>query len=97
MMLDNTTEFIDKEIERMVKHFQTMRLRAPNMFHDTMRQYANMANGGIGGDALAADCTATTIRHDYYKGYPDSFFVTVLSALGEFERYTTMVMENKQC
>jgi len=96
-MQDNTPEFIDKEIERMVVHFRTMRNRAPNMFHDTMWQYANMANGGSGADDLSADGTATTIRHSHYKGYPDSFFVTVLSALGEFGRYTTIAMENKQC
>ena len=91
MVQDNTTEFIDDEVTRMVTNYREMRKNAPHIYREAMWQYADMANGG-GAD----DGTGTMIRTEYYKGYPNSFFVMVLSALGEFERYTTVAMEDKQ-
>ena len=83
-------EKLDSEILRMVNHYRDLRhggsSMQSSMYREAMWQYADMANGGDGGPGDSSGGTTTTIRHDYYKGYPDSFFMQVLSALGEFSR-----------
>lgn len=82
-------EEIDSEVRRCVANYREMREKDyASMYEEAMWQYADMANGGRGHDGLD-----TFIRDQYYKGYPDEFFMQVLSGLGEFERYTTVAME----
>jgi len=52
------------------------------MYRETMYQYVDMADGKD-----ADDGNGTNIRERYYKGYPDDFFLQVLSGLGELELY----------
>ena len=83
-----TKEQLDREVSRYVANYREMRNSSPSMYEECMWQYADMANGGRAHDGLD-----TFLRDQYYQGYPDEFFVLVLSGLGEFERYTTMAME----
>ena len=89
-MIDNTKEAIDSEVERFVRNYREMKTQSPSMYEECMWQYAEMANGGRAHDGLD-----TFLRDKYYKGYPDRFFFLVLSALGEFEKYTQVAGESK--
>ena len=89
--MELTKEQIDSEVKRCVANYREMRKKDyANMYEEAMWQYADMANGGRGHDGLN-----TFLRDEYYKGYPDEFFMQVLSGLGEFERYTTIAMERQ--
>ena len=83
-----TKEQLNREVSRYVTNYKEMRTSSPSMYEECMWQYADMANGGRAHDGLD-----TFLRDQYYQGYPDEFFVLVLSGLGEFERYTTVAME----
>jgi hypothetical protein len=84
-----TKEQLDREVSRYVANYREMRNSSPSMYEECMWQYADMANGGRAHDGLD-----TFLRDQYYQGYPDEFFVLVLSGLGEFERYTSLAMGN---
>lgn len=75
-------EKLTSEASRFVANYKEMRDTNPSLYREAMWQYADMANGGMGHDGFQ-----TYIRDQYYKGYPDEFFVLVLSGLGEFEKY----------
>ena len=79
-MIDNTTVPMDDEVERLVSHYRNMRSESPKMYEECMWQYANMAHGGPGS-------SITNIKDSHYKNYPTSFFMRVLSCLGEFDLY----------
>lgn len=83
-----TKEQLSSEVSRFVNNYREMRKGGSSLYEDAMWQYADMANGGRAHDGMN-----TYLRDQYYQGYPDSFFVQVLSGLGEFERYTTVAME----
>ena len=84
-------EEIDNEVKRCVANYREMREHGySSLYEESMWHYADMANGG-----RAHDGNNTFIRDKYYSGYPDGFFMQVLSALGEFERYTTVAMERQ--
>lgn len=84
-----TKEELNGEVTRIVKNYREMRENSySNLYDEAMWQYADMANGG-----RAHDGANTFIRDQYYHGYPDEFFMQVLSGLGEFDRYTTVAME----
>ena len=86
-----TREEMDREVSRCVANYREMRERDyASLYEESMWHYADMANGG-----RAHDGNSTFIRDEYYPGYPDEFFMQVLSGLGEFERYTTMAMERQ--
>ena len=77
-----------REVSRFVSNYREMRHGGSSLYDEAMWQYADMANGGRAHDGLD-----TYLRDQYYQGYPDEFFMLVLSGLGEFERYTTIAME----
>lgn len=84
-----TKEQLASEVRRCVANYREMREKDyASLYEEAMWQYADMANGG-----RAHDGANTFIRDQYYPGYPDEFFMQVLSGLGEFERYTTVAME----
>lgn len=85
-----TKEQLDREVSRYVDNYKEMRKGGSSLYEDAMWQYADMANGGRAHDGLD-----TYLRDEYYQGYPDEFFMLVLSGLGEFERYTAIAMEKK--
>ena len=86
-----TREEMAREVSRCVTNYREMREKDyASLYEEAMWQYADMANGGRGHDGLN-----TFVRDQYYKGYPDEFFMQVLSGLGEFERYTTVAMERQ--
>ena len=86
-----TREEMDREVSRCVANYREMREHDyASLYEESMWHYADMANGG-----RAHDGNSTFIRDEYYPGYPDEFFMQVLSGLGEFERYTTMAMERQ--
>ena len=85
-----TREEMKEEVSRHVINYREMRQGGSSLYEEAMWQYADMANGGRGHDGLD-----TFIRDQYYPGYPDEFFMQVLSGLGEFERYTTVAMERQ--
>ena len=85
-----TREDMNQEVARHVTNYREMRKGGSSLYEEAMWQYADMANGGRGHDGLD-----TFIRDQYYRGYPDEFFMQVLSGLGEFERYTTVAMERQ--
>ena len=81
-----------REVSRMVDNYTSMRTHSPHMYEETMWQYADMATGGTGDPTNFKNGKAqSTIRDEYYPGYPDMWFFQVLSALGEFERYTALI------
>ena len=82
-MIENTKEAIDQEVDRFVVNYLEMKETNRSLYEESMWQYADMANGGRGHDGHQ-----TYLRDRYYKGYPDRFFFLVLSALGEFDKYT---------
>ena len=53
-----------------------------SMLREVRWQYADMANGGDGGDLGFEENGETTCRGVNYKGYPDSFFQEVCSLMG---------------
>jgi hypothetical protein len=75
---------MQKEVLRLIAHYSKMRETMPgsSMYRESMYQYVDMANGKD-----ADDGNGTNIRKRYYKGYPDDFFLQVLSGLGELELY----------
>ena len=78
-----------REVSRFVTNYREMRANSrSNLYDEAMWNYADMANGG-----RAHDGNDTFLRDKYYQGYPDEFFMQVLSCLGEFDRYTTVAME----
>ena len=78
-----------REVSRFVSNYREMRANSRSSLYDeAMWNYADMANGGRAHDGLD-----TYLRDEYYQGYPDEFFMQVLSCLGEFNRYTTIAME----
>ena len=82
-------EEINNEVKRVVSNYKEMREGSGrSLYEEAMWQYADMANGGRAHDGMN-----TYLRDQYYQGYPDAFFMQVLSGLGEFERYTTVAME----
>ena len=82
---------MNREVSRVVDNYREMREKDyGSLYEEAMWQYADMANGGRAHDGLN-----TYIRDQYYQGYPDEFFMQVLSGLGEFERYTTVAMERQ--
>ena len=91
--MDNTKEAIEKDVERMVSLYQTMRENVPSMYESAMWDYASLANGGTGhtGHEVEENGIRITIRQKHYEGYPDSFFFLVLTGLGEIERYYDVV------
>tara|TARA_Y100000114_G_C11665156_1_gene281019 strand:+ start:270 stop:542 length:273 start_codon:yes stop_codon:yes gene_type:complete len=89
-MIENTKEAIDLEVERFVRNYREMKETNRSLYEESMWNYADMANGGRAHDGLD-----TYLRDRYYKGYPDRFFFLVLSALGEFEKYTQVAGESK--
>ena len=75
--------------DSFVSNYREMRANSRSSLYDeAMWNYADMANGGRAHDGLD-----TYLRDEYYQGYPDEFFMQVLSCLGEFNRYTTIAME----
>ena len=87
-MIELTKDEWNREVSRVVDNYRKMREDHTSLYNEAMWSYADMANGG-----RAHDGNETYIRDEYYRGYPDEFFVLVLSGLGEFERYTTLAME----
>ena len=86
-----TREEMSREVSRCVTNYREMREKDyASLYEESMWHYADMANGG-----RAHDGNDTFIRDKYYPGYPDEFFMQVLSALGEFDRYTTVAMERQ--
>lgn len=86
-----TREEMNRQVAQHVSNYREMRENSySNLYDEAMWQYADMANGG-----RAHDGANTFIRDQYYEGYPDEFFMQVLSGLGEFERYTTVAMERQ--
>jgi len=83
-----TKEQMNREVSRYVNNYREMREGSFSLYDEAMWQYADMANGGRAHDGLN-----TYLRDQYYQGYPDEFFMQVLSCLGEFDRYTTVAME----
>ena len=79
-MINSTIEDLDQEVERMVTHYRFMRDESRRSYSECMQQYANMAHGGPGSDI-------DDLRVNYYKEYPDSFFMCVLSCLGESDLF----------
>ena len=75
-------------VTKAIAHYKNMEQFGSSMIHEVKWQYADMANGGRAHDGLN-----TYLRDEYYQGYPDDFFMQVLSCLGEFDRYTTIAME----
>ncbi len=86
--MEITREQLERAVEARVNSYREMRKGGSSLYDEAMWQYADMANGGRGHDGHA-----TYIRDQYYKGYPDKFFMQVLSGLGEFDRYTAVAME----
>ena len=86
--MEVTREQMNREVSRYVNNYREMREGNSSMYEEAMWQYADMATGGRAHDGLN-----TFLRDEYYQGYPDEFFMQVLSGLGEFERYTTVAME----
>ena len=85
-MIMNT--WVDREVPRMIAHFQQLKGTSQSMYTESMWQYADMANSGDGGPTnwdVNGESTST-LRRDYYEGYPDSFFLVILSSLGELWR-----------
>ena len=83
-----TKEELNREVTRIVKNYKEMRENSySSLYDEAMWQYADMANGGRGHDG-----NTTFIRDQYYQGYPDKFFMLVLSGLGEFDRYTAVAV-----
>ena len=84
-----SSEELHREVSRIVENYKEMRkTSSPSLYDEAMWHHADMANGG-----RAHDGDDRFIRDQYYVGYPDEFFMLVLSGLGEFERYTTVAME----
>jgi len=75
----------ESEIARLVSHYIMMRdmTAGSTMYRETMWQYGDMAHGRDGGPASRGK----TIREEYYSGYPDEFFLEVLTQLGESETF----------
>ena len=63
--------------------YRQMEDMIPNssMLREVRWQYADMANGGDGGE-LGFGEEGTTCRSHNYPGYPDSFFQEVCALLG---------------
>ena len=77
----------ESEVTRLSSHYKAMGVTTigSSMYKETMWQYGDMAHGGDGGPTGSP--SGTTIREEYYSGYPDKFFFEVLSLLGESETY----------
>ncbi len=76
----------NKEINRLVGHYQTMEQHMPNssMLYEVKWQYAHMANGGDGGDIgiTCEETGATSCRAVNYPDYPDWVFQRVIEEMG---------------
>ncbi len=76
-------EAIDIIVKEKTAYYVNLKKTAPGMYEEAMWQYASMAHGGPGGEYSEG----VSIRENYYKNYPDSFFFRVLSGLKEYEKY----------
>ena len=63
------------------KEMETMNASS-SMLSEVKWQYANMANGGDGGDLGFERNGETTCRGINYEGYPNSFFQEVCTLMG---------------
>lgn len=72
-----------EELARMIKHAEMLEVTAPPMYTELIERYREMAQGNSGGVAYDDMGTQTTVRERYYYGYPDDWFDTVLTELGQ--------------
>lgn len=72
-----------KELARMIEHARLLEVSAPSMYVELIDRYKEMANGKDAGVAFDDMGTQTTVRERYYYGYPDDWFNTVLTELGQ--------------
>ena len=72
-----------EELTRMIKHAEMLEVTAPPMYAELIERYREMAQGNSGGVAYDDMGIQTTVRERYYYGYPDDWFNTVLTELGQ--------------
>ncbi len=74
-----------KDLDMLVRYYRGMRETDPDRFTRAMDEYRNMAVGGDGGPSgfPATSGQRTSLRQQFYRGYPDWVFRTVLHELNE--------------
>ena len=75
-----TTKLTNNQLDRideLVENYQYLTKSMPHsgLLRDARYQHTEMAAGGNGGPTGHGD--GTTIRSEYYKGFPDAFFQRV--------------------
>ena len=65
-----------------VLHYKEMKSRNSSMLREIQWQYADMANGGDGGDTGFEQHGNRTCRTINYPDHPDSFFQEVCALMG---------------
>ena len=72
-----------EELNRMIEHAKMLEVTAPPMYAELIDRYKEMANGKDAGIAFDDMGIQTPVRERYYYGYPDDWFSTVLTELGQ--------------
>ena len=72
-----------KELEKLIDHFRSVQAGNQDMYNRTMREFRNMARGGDGGPSGMPG--NKSLREQFYRGYSDLIFQTILEELGEDE------------
>ena len=72
-----------EELAKMIEHARMLEVTAPPMYTELIDRYKEMANGKDAGIAFDDMGIQTTVRERYYYGYPDDWFNTVLTELGQ--------------
>ena len=72
-----------KSVLETVLHYKAMQDNCPNssMLREVKAQYADMANGGDGGELGIEENGERTCRGINYKNYPDRFFQEVCALM----------------
>jgi hypothetical protein len=70
-----------KTVNEMVEHAEVLKTRDPLMYQQLVRSFHTMSDGGDAGPAEA--WSMYTIRSEYYPGWSDEDFSTVLERIGE--------------
>ena len=79
-----------KELSKLIDHFRSVQVVNQEMYARTMWEFRNMAKGGDGGPSgMPGD---KSIREQFYRGYSDWIFQTILEELGEEDAAGTSSM-----
>jgi hypothetical protein len=79
-----TEEQLQQKIRETVSYYVQMRESQPtsSILREVRWQYADMAEGGDGGDLGFVEIENKTCRAENYPGYPDRFFQDVRDLMG---------------